>query len=185
MRVLLLVMLCVMVLMGGVGYAQAAGSEYVAAYEIDARATAQAPWKVGEVVVAECMSRFEPVMIERRFVGITSDGKFVVQDFYQSSGQKLTDSFVMVEREFVDILDWDHYESRHLVPIEGVLITWYENGEKKCEGQYVDREPQGVWVCWYETGRKLIEGAYENGEKRGVWIRWNRDGSKAEEEVFE
>ncbi|MGL4668572.1 MAG: hypothetical protein ACRCWR_11675, partial [Saezia sp.] len=105
-----------MVLLGGVGYAQSAASENVPAYEIDEQATAQAPWKVGEVIAQDCKSRFEVVMIERRFVGVTYESKFVVQDFYQSSGKKLTDPFVMIERDAVGVLDWDYYESRHLVP---------------------------------------------------------------------
>ena len=30
--------------------------------------------------------------------------------------------------------------------------------------------------CWYENGQKKEEGNYKNGKKEGLWTKWNENG---------
>ena len=91
MRVLLLVLISVVVFSGGVSCTQTGGGSvagYVSDYEMDA----QAPWKMGEVVArGEVFFSAIRISVERRFLGITNDDHFVVQDFYLDNSKKITE----------------------------------------------------------------------------------------------
>ena len=57
------------------------------------------------------------------------------------------------------------------------ITTWYENGKKKEEGEYKDRELEGKWTMWWENGNKSYEGEYKNGKREGKWFGWGIDGT--------
>ena len=46
----------------------------------------------------------------------------------------------------------------------GMITTWYENGQKKSEVTYKDREKDGLYTEWYENGQKKRERFYINGK---------------------
>ncbi|MGL4668690.1 MAG: toxin-antitoxin system YwqK family antitoxin, partial [Saezia sp.] len=167
MRSLLSAFFSALVFVSGVSYAQSASSENAASYQIDEQATAQAPWKVGEVIASGYMRTSERRPNgERKFVGITSKGYFVVQDFYLGNGKKLTDPFVIVQQEKVDIIN--AYKD---MPLDGVFVVWYSgDSERKMEeGHYQDGKKQGLWTTWYGNGQKAYEGYYQDGKEQGSW----------------
>ena len=43
-------------------------------------------------------------------------------------------------------------------------ILYWSNGQKKCEGNYKDGEPDGLWTDWYVNGQKREERTYKDGE---------------------
>lgn len=47
----------------------------------------------------------------------------------------------------------------------GRYREWYENGQKRFEGHYVDGERQGPWTEWYENGQKRFEGRYKDNRR--------------------
>ena len=53
----------------------------------------------------------------------------------------------------------------------GLLTSWYPNGQKEYEGTFKNREYDGLQTTWYENGQKKQEGT-EN-----EWTYWNEDGS--------
>jgi len=63
-------------------------------------------------------------------------------------------------------------------------ISWYENGQKKFEGTYINEKKNGTWIKYYENGQKRREGTYINGKKYGKWIGYFVDGEKNFEGVF-
>lgn len=97
-------------------------------YEIDAAATANAPWEVGENMGNVACESKEPC--DRIFWGITTDGKEPVQIFF-ANGSKHTDPYLNIP--------WDGIRSAdggvRLSPmIDGLFVVWYENGQKDFEG---------------------------------------------------
>lgn len=48
-------------------------------------------------------------------------------------------------------------------------VSWFDNGRKSSEGQYLNGEMQGKWIFWYylsnslETNTKSFIGMYDNG----------------------
>lgn len=176
-------------------------------YQIDEQATAQAPWKVGDIIADGTMyvASNIPSNVYRKFLGVTNRSYFVVQDFYQESHNKVTDPYVIVQQDVVA----DIMESHRIQPFDGMLIFWYENGSKMREAHYHNGKRQGTWTLWHENGQKGVEiifqdnepyahrtSWYDNGKKesegelqdekrQGLWVRWDKEGKKMSEIVYE
>ena len=98
----------------------------------------------------------------------------------------------------------DYYEEGQRT---GLRIEWYENGQKKEEGNrklvYTEYGPlkgnmsqkDGLWIGWYENGQKHYEGNYKivktnegemdyRGLPHGLWTKWYDDGKKQSEVTF-
>ena len=56
--------------------------------------------------------------------------------------------------------------------------SWYENGQKKSEGNFKDGKRHGLSTIWYENGQKQKEGNWKDGKLDGLWTRWYRNGQK-------
>ena len=41
----------------------------------------------------------------------------------------------------------------------------YKNGQK-----------HGSWTWWYDNGQKKYQGNYDNGKKSGEWFEWESNG---------
>jgi antitoxin component YwqK of YwqJK toxin-antitoxin module len=67
---------------------------------------------------------------------------------------------------------------------DGKYESWYENGQKSEEGEYVDGKMHGRWVAWYQNGQKEEEGEYVNGKRHGIWTFWDEDGNKENERIY-
>lgn len=50
---------------------------------------------------------------------------------------------------------------------------FYDNGQVKQEGFYLDGKLHGKWVSYNYDGSKQAMGEYENGSKTGKWFFWN------------
>lgn len=61
---------------------------------------------------------------------------------------------------------------------------FYENGQKRCEGNFLDGKKDGKWTYWYENGSKEMEEEYVNGKPHGNWAYWDKEGEKRGEGEF-
>jgi len=52
--------------------------------------------------------------------------------------------------------------------MHGLATEWYENGQKKAEGNYVDGKKHGLTTMWYENGQKQAEVNYVDGKSKSV-----------------
>lgn len=50
---------------------------------------------------------------------------------------------------------------------------YYDNGQVKQEGFYLDGKLHGKWISYTETGARQTMGEYENGAKVGKWFFWS------------
>ena len=50
---------------------------------------------------------------------------------------------------------------------------YYDNGQVKQEGIYLDGKLHGKWVSYNEDGTKQTSGEYNQGEKVGTWTFYN------------
>lgn len=50
---------------------------------------------------------------------------------------------------------------------------YYDNGQIKQEGNYLNGKPNGKWMAYNEDGTKQAIGEYVNGNKVGKWFFWN------------
>jgi len=58
---------------------------------------------------------------------------------------------------------------------DGLSTLWFDNGQKKEEGTYKYGEKDGLWTYVYKNPYKKIEGTYKYGEKDGLWTYWDYD----------
>ncbi len=42
---------------------------------------------------------------------------------------------------------------------------------------FINGRPHGLRTEWYENGQKKEEGNFINGEQQGIWTYYNKDGS--------
>ena len=67
---------------------------------------------------------------------------------------------------------------------DGLATEWYENGQKKEEGNYKDDKKDGFWTEWYENGQISAEGLYKNKKLEGLVTFWHTNGKKKLEGIF-
>jgi antitoxin component YwqK of YwqJK toxin-antitoxin module len=56
---------------------------------------------------------------------------------------------------------------------------FYENGQVQQEGYFVDGKLDGIWVSYNEDGDKIASGEYVDGVKTGKWFFWSKDSQKS------
>ena len=60
-----------------------------------------------------------------------------------------------------------------------VKATYYfDNGQIKQEGFYLDGKLHGKWISYTEAGTKQTMGEYEKGAKVGKWFFWSTNSLK-------
>jgi antitoxin component YwqK of YwqJK toxin-antitoxin module len=74
------------------------------------------------------------------------------------------------------------YENNTLTRQDGISRSWYENGQIKCEKNWVDGRENGLYIEWYPNGQKKrhIENQI-NGAPDGLETKWYENGQKKEE----
>ncbi len=66
----------------------------------------------------------------------------------------------------------------------GVLVSWYLNGSKQVEGELHGKTQSGIWKAWYDNGQLKRVGAYVDGKEEGVFTWYFEDGKKSKEGSF-
>lgn len=66
----------------------------------------------------------------------------------------------------------------------GKHITYYDNGKKWVELNFVNGLRQGIQYTWHRNGQLKSELNYENGKKHGVQKWWQKDGKILNEKVY-
>jgi antitoxin component YwqK of YwqJK toxin-antitoxin module len=69
---------------------------------------------------------------------------------------------------------------------DGHYISYYENGNKRSEGEYRNDKQVDYWRCWYDTGLLLSEGYYNSdGFQNGEWFFYDSTGHLQQREFFQ
>jgi len=65
---------------------------------------------------------------------------------------------------------------------QGLWESFYENGVKWSESNYLFGIREGAYKIFYSNGKLKIHGAYKNEKKTGIWYFYNEEG-KFEKEI--
>ena len=57
-------------------------------------------------------------------------------------------------------------------------VVYYENKQKKIEGEYKDQLRTGIWKAWYENGNLWSEGEFKDGKRNGKSNSYHENGKK-------
>lgn len=66
----------------------------------------------------------------------------------------------------------------------GVALKKSGNGIVVAEERYSKGLADGLWREWWESGEKKFEGAFLNGKNDGVWTEWYPDGKVKKKLIF-
>jgi len=98
----------------------------------------------------------------------TESNEYYVQDFYNNGQLQMAGTF----------------KEQNWKEKTGHFSYYYENGQKKSEGKYIDNKVTGKWIGWYKNGTIASEGEYVDDKATGNWIRWNENGNIRYEAEF-
>jgi len=59
----------------------------------------------------------------------------------------------------------------------GVWTSWYENGQKNSEQNYINGKENGLYNVWHPNGNQYIKGEYKMGKEVGNWIFYDNLGN--------
>ena len=148
-------------------------------HQIDKQATERSSLEVGETTrVTHSMNTPNPRNL--KFLGITTQGYYLVQEIYrvvrgkQAEATKYSDPYLLVCPE--EMAEKEKFWRK--CKRTGLVVRWYRNGQKWQEGHYQDDNREGLWTMWYDNGQKLEEGDYQEGKEKGLWIVWDKDGKE-------
>jgi uncharacterized protein len=120
---------------------------------------------------------------------------YLIKSIYYINGNKL------IEEEFLDKIK-DNQLSGHIKftewyksgakmiykeIIDGKIVKmqeWYENGQRKYDGKYLNSLMDGKWVFYRADGSIQKEINYQNGSKEGRSVTWYLNGNKELEENY-
>jgi antitoxin component YwqK of YwqJK toxin-antitoxin module len=55
---------------------------------------------------------------------------------------------------------------------------YYENKEKRIDGEYKNNLRNGIWKAWYKDGTIWSSGEYKDGKRNGEAISYHPNGIK-------
>ena len=58
------------------------------------------------------------------------------------------------------------------------MIGWYENGNKKYEGNFVREGQDGLFTFWYENGMIMSKGLWKKGVRNGLYSNYYDNGMR-------
>ncbi len=68
--------------------------------------------------------------------------------------------------------------------LDGLVVSWHENGQKHTEANYKDGKLDGLWVVWHENGQKAVEANYKAGKEEGLETQWHENGQRGIEKNY-
>ncbi len=67
----------------------------------------------------------------------------------------------------------------------GEALVWYDNGQVKLQGEYVDGVREGLWLSWHPNGNNRGQGRLYRNRRYGTWIMWDDNGQKRSEVSYD
>lgn len=142
-----------------------------ASYSIDAALTQTSYLKPNSIVVTNTYKNQEnqsTFKIARKYIGMTKDGYYLVQDLYAGSHKEYTKPYKTNETGI---------KSTAAAPKEGGFILLYENGTPKAELNYHKGKLNGSAKLFNKNGVARIDSTFEDGIAIGKAKGVNEDGS--------
>ena len=107
-------------------------------------------------------------------------------ELYPDQSKRSEGSYLHAKMSTVSADDWWNLEFARFNLVgsmvkHGTWITWYQNGQRKYQGQYEQDKPTGQFTWWHPNGQKSLEARYIDGKEQGTWTWWHENGQKSVE----
>ena len=67
----------------------------------------------------------------------------------------------------------------------GESLIWYDDGQVKMQGEYIDGVRDGLWRSWWSDGIMRGEGRLYRNKRIGTWTMWHENGQKRIETSYD
>jgi antitoxin component YwqK of YwqJK toxin-antitoxin module len=67
---------------------------------------------------------------------------------------------------------------------DGPEVVYYDNGNVKSRGGYLDGEMHGAWEFFRRDGSTMRTGVFDRGRQVGIWRSYDRDSIVTNETDF-
>ena len=67
---------------------------------------------------------------------------------------------------------------------DGLEVVYYDNGNVKHRGSYLEGEMHGPWEFFRRDGSTLRTGTFDRGRQVGIWRTYDRDSIVTRETDF-
>jgi antitoxin component YwqK of YwqJK toxin-antitoxin module len=67
---------------------------------------------------------------------------------------------------------------------DGPEVVYYDNGNVKYRGGYLDGEMHGPWEFFRRDGSTMRTGAFDRGKQVGIWRSYDRESIVTRETDF-
>ena len=65
------------------------------------------------------------------------------------------------------------------------MSFWFENGQRRMQGQAKDGVRCGHWKIWFANGQLAEEGNFVGSRREGEWQAWSEDGKRSFVRVYQ
>lgn len=76
------------------------------------------------------------------------------------------------------------YKKKNKKIRHGQFVSYYENGQKELEGEFIDDKGTGYFTYWFENGNIDSKGEFIDGKLEGVWCFYFQDGQMCAKEKY-
>jgi antitoxin component YwqK of YwqJK toxin-antitoxin module len=73
---------------------------------------------------------------------------------------------------FFEGIEVTFYYGLNMQNYTGHWVSWYNDGQNKTKGYYLNGKRTGHWIYWHSHGNISKEGDFIDGKKTGHWIYW-------------
>lgn len=145
-------------------------------------------WQKGQIIA-------DNDIYYRRFIEITPEGYYKVQDFYQNTHHKLTDPFILLnywacrlgllvytlEKNYFSLWlgGYLSFGAIRLADIDGTYSIYTEKGVKIASFHCKLGKREGNSKTWYENGALEQEAYFKNNQLDGFISYWKEDGTRS------
>jgi len=130
-------------------------------------------------------------------LGVMSHGmaQVLMRTYYDQADSKIKEEFYVLSRKnpLLNGPYTSYYESGE-IKSEGKFIQnrssgiwkyYYQNGKVKMTGRVSNGKNVGVWSYYYPSGNLKMSGEIRNGEREGPWVIYDANGTKQSEGSFD
>ncbi len=107
----------------------------------------------------------------------------VEREQYSNKRLKSEYQYLSAPQQMVTMDDWAlakfaTYDKQGDRIKHGTFAVYYENGELKAKGAYVEGVLDGLYQSWHANGQLEAQGTYRQGAQDGDWNWWHNNGMR-------
>lgn len=137
-------------------------------------------WPLSVIAIPMIILRFGPIVL--RFIHKRHIKKQKIQNTFINNLKTLAPNSVFQNK--IVVRDELVYTVNSSTLFTGILVEWFDNGEKMSEANYVDGREEGLFTMWHDNRQKAYEHTRVKGLLEGCVRGWHSNGQLSHETIY-